>query len=141
MSSEASVAPAVQGAHTVFLVTNFWESMSADKEVAQGKVVTDASKAAGVQRIIFSSLINVTEASGNRLSHVSHFDSKAGIEKYIRGSGVPAVFVLPSFFISNLIDSIKKGEDRSYTYALPVSADKARVLIFDAAGDTGQYTT
>jgi uncharacterized protein YbjT (DUF2867 family) len=141
MSSKASVAPAVQGAHTVYLVTNFWESMSANKEIAQGKAVTDASKAAGVQRIIFSSLINVTEASGGKLSHVSHFDGKANIEKYIRDSGVPAAFVLPGFFMSNLINFIKKNEDGSYTYALPVSGDKARVPIFDAAGDTGQYNT
>jgi len=137
MSSKASVAPAVQGAHTVFLVTNFWESMSADKEIAQGKAVTDASKAAGVQRIIFSSLINVTDVSGGKLSHVSHFDGKANIEKYIRDSGVPAAFVLPGFFMSNYIDFIKKNEDESYTYALPVSGDKARVPIFDAARDTG----
>ena len=138
MSSEASAAPAVQGAHTVFLVTNFWESMSADKEIAQGKAVTDASKASGVQRMIFSSLINVTEASRGKLPHVSHFDGKANIEKYIRDSGVPAAFVLPGFFMSNLVDSIKKNEDGSFAYALPVSGDKARIPLFDAAADTGQ---
>lgn len=138
MSSKEAAAPAVQGAHTVFLVTNFWESASADTEISQGKAVTDASKEAGVKHIIFSSLIHVTEATNGKLTHVSHFDSKADIEKYIRASDIPATFVLPGFFMSNFFDFMKKNEDGSFTFALPVSGDKAQVPMFDAAGDTGQ---
>src|SRR6478735_8795352 len=79
MSTPEAAAPAVDGAHTVFVVTNFWESMSAATEIAQGKAVTDAAKAAGVQHLIFSSLINTSKASQGRLSHISHFDGKAEI--------------------------------------------------------------
>ncbi|KAF4126166.1 Nucleoside-diphosphate-sugar epimerase [Geosmithia morbida] len=139
MSSKESAAPAVQGAHTVFLVTNFWESMSAETEIAQGKAVTDASKEAGVKHLIFSSLIHVTEASKGKLTHVTHFDGKADIEKYIRASGVPATFVLPGFFMLNYFQFLNKNEDGSYTYAVPCSVDKAQVPLFDAANDTGKF--
>jgi uncharacterized protein YbjT (DUF2867 family) len=139
MSTADKAAPAVQGAHSVFFMTNFWESMSADVEVSQGKAVTDASKAAGVKHIIFSSLLNVSDISNGRLTHVSHFDGKANIEKYIRNSGVPATFVLPGFFLSNLFDSIRKNEDGSYGWALPVNGDKARIPVFDAVTDTGEF--
>lgn len=138
MSSQESATPAVEGAHTVFLVTNFWESMSATTEISQGKAVADASKAAGVKHIIFSSLLHVTEASKGRLTHVTHFDGKAEIEKYIRQSGTPGTFVLPGFFMSNFFDMIRKNEDGSYSFPLPVSGDKARIPIFDVVSDTGK---
>lgn len=137
MSSVEQAAPAVKDAHTVFLVTNFWEKGDAQVEIDQGKAVTDASKAAGVKHLIFSSLINTTEASQGRLSHITHFDGKSKIADYIRQSGVPATFVLPGFFMSNLLESIRKGEDGNYSFALPVSGDKAQVPLFDAAEDTG----
>ncbi|KAK3723033.1 hypothetical protein LTR37_002179 [Vermiconidia calcicola] len=139
MSSTESIARAVKDVHTVFLMTNFWESMSANTEVAQGKAVVDASKAAGVQHLIFSSLINTTEASKGRLPDIAHFDGKAKIEDYIRGSGVRATFVLPGLFMSGYFDTIRKNEDGSYMLALPVSEEKAQIPLFDAAGDMGKY--
>jgi uncharacterized protein YbjT (DUF2867 family) len=141
MSSAQSVAPAVQGAHTVFLVTNFWESMSSEVEINQGKAVVDASKAAGVQHIIFSSLINVTKASSGRLPNVSHFDGKAAIEEYIRHSGLAGTFVLPGMFMSGFETMIQKNpesEPAGYTLALPVDPHKAITPLFDAAADTGK---
>ena len=137
MSSAEAAAPAVQGAHTVFLMTNFWETLSADTEIVQGKAVTDACKAAGVQHLIFSSLINVTEASKGKLPNLRHFDGKAIIEAYIRESGVPSSFVLPGMFMSSLSDMIRKNEDGTYVLALPVNEEKAQLPVFDAAGDTG----
>ncbi|KAH6867794.1 hypothetical protein B0T10DRAFT_541803 [Thelonectria olida] len=139
MSSAELAAPAVKDAHTVFLVTNFWESSSDDVEISQGKAVADASKAAGVQHLIFSSLINTTEASGGRLPNISHFVGKSKVEKYIRDSGVPASFVLPGFFMSNMFTMINKGEDGNYTLALPVSPEKAQIPLFDVGSDTGKF--
>lgn len=138
MSSASQAALAVKDAHTVFLVTNFWESASAETEISQGKAVTDAAKAAGVQHIIFSSLINTTEVSRGKLPHISHFVGKAKIEQYIRDSGVPATFVLPGFFMSNFVQFIQKGEE--YTLAMPVDPERAQVPLFDAAEDTGEFT-
>ncbi|GAB0138979.1 hypothetical protein EsDP_00007198 [Epichloe bromicola] len=141
MSSAQDAAPAVQDAHTVFIVTNFWESMSAALEIAQGKAVADAAKAAGVKHIIFSSLINVKDASGGRLPHVSHFDAKAHIEDYIRATGVPATFVQPGLFMSGFFQFIRKQADGSLLWAMPagVKADDARLPLLDAAADTGIF--
>ncbi|CAH0022669.1 unnamed protein product [Clonostachys rhizophaga] len=140
MNSIETAKPAVQGAHTVFFVTNYWEKGSAELEISQGKAVADASKAAGVEHLIFSSLINVTEASKGALPHVHHFDSKAAIEQYIRGIGIPATFIQPGFYMSNYITQFRKNDDGSYTHAMPVDGEKARVPVFDAASDTGLFT-
>ena len=139
MSSVQAAAAAVEGAHTVFLVTNFWESMSSATEIAQGKAVTDASKAAGVKHIIFSSLINTTKASKGKLPSISHFDGKADIEEYIRASGLPGTFVLPGMFMSGFFSMIYNQGDGSYGLNLPegVSAETARAPLFDVVGDTG----
>lgn len=137
MSSQEAAAPAVKDADTVFLVTNFWESMSSEAEIAQGKAVTDASKAAGVKHLIASTLIDVTETSKGKLPSVSHFDGKAKIEQYIRKSGIPSTFVLPGFYMSNFFEMIRKNEDGSFGLFFPVNGDKARVPVFDAAEDTG----
>lgn len=141
MSSAQDAAHAVQNAHTVFIVTNFWESMSRTLEIAQGKAVADAARAAGVKHIIFSSLINVREASGGRLSHVAHFDAKAEIEAYIRRTGVPATFVQPGVFMSGLFQLIRKQGDGSLLWAMPagVKADEAQLPLLDAAADTGMF--
>ncbi|PHH86947.1 hypothetical protein CDD83_9546 [Cordyceps sp. RAO-2017] len=141
MSSVEAAAPAVKGAHTVFLVTNYWESMSADKEEAQGRAVTDACKAAGVKHLIFSSLINTAEASKGKLKHIVHFDSKSRIEDYIRASGVPATFVLPGFFMSNFGEFIRKQDDGSYSMPVPegVTLDNAKIPLFDAVADNGKF--
>ncbi|GIJ92129.1 hypothetical protein Asppvi_011105 [Aspergillus pseudoviridinutans] len=138
MSAVEAVAPALKDAHTVFLVTNYWESVSHDVEYQQGKNVTDAAKAAGVSHLIFSSLINVTEASKGALPNVPHFDGKAEIAKYIRASGVPATFVMPGYFMSNLIQSLQKQEDGSYQMYLPIS-NAARFPLFDVVNDTGKF--
>jgi uncharacterized protein YbjT (DUF2867 family) len=139
MASPEAAAPAVQGAHTVFVVTNFWESMSAATEIAQGKAVTDAAKAAGVQHLIFSSLINAAQASNGRLSHISHFDGKAEIAVYMQDSGVPTTFVLPGLFMTELRNFIRKGEDGVYRLALPIDGDKGQVPAFLPTADMGKY--
>jgi uncharacterized protein YbjT (DUF2867 family) len=136
MSSADSVSHAVAGAHTVYLVTNFWDSADRNIEVAQGKAVADASKAAGVKHLIFSSLRNVSEITQGRLPHVTHFDGKAEIEQYIRDSGVPATFVLPGLFMSNFFSMLKKQGD-TYTLAWPVNPDTAQIPLLDTAPDTG----
>ncbi|KAK3646354.1 glycosylphosphatidylinositol anchor biosynthesis [Elasticomyces elasticus] len=139
MQSSDSVAQAVKGAHTVFLVTNFWETFSADTEISQGKAVADACKNAGVKHLIFSSLINVTETSKGRLPNIAHFDGKARVETYIREIGVPATFVMPGVFMSGYFDLIREGEGGSYSLALPVDGKKAQIPLLDAAGDTGKF--
>lgn len=137
MDSPAAVSTAVEGAHTVFLVTNFWDTLNMETEYAQGCNVADACKAAEVQHLIFSSLIHVTEATSGSLEHVPHFDGKALIERYIRESNIPSTFVLPGYFMQNLVHRMKKGEDGVYTLALPVT-EVSTFPLFDVTADTGE---
>ncbi|VUC28456.1 unnamed protein product [Clonostachys rosea] len=139
MNSTETARPAVEGAHTVFFVTNFWEGMSAEKEIAQGRHVTDAAKAAGVKHLIFSSLINVSEASNGRLPHVTHFDGKAEIEKYIRACGIPATFVQPGYFMVNLTSAIRNRGDGTFVLSLPIDPNKAQFPLMDVLNDYGKF--
>ena len=138
MNSTESLRKALVNSHTVFLVTNYWESSNAEVEYAHGKNVTDVAKEIGVSQLIFSSLLHVTETSNGRLKNVPHFDSKADIEKYIRASGLPSTFVLPGYFMSNYSQMLRKGDDGTYQLFYPVDGKKARFPLFDAAHDTGE---
>ncbi|KAF3402777.1 NmrA-like family domain-containing protein 1 [Talaromyces pinophilus] len=137
LSSPTSVHDAISGAHTVFLVTDFWQQASLPAEVQQGKNVTDACKAAGVQHLIFSSLIDVKEASKGSLVHVYHFDGKAEIERYIRDSGVPATFILAGVFATEMRRLINWQGDK-YVLALPVDED-AQIPLIDIRQDMGLF--
>lgn len=112
--------------------------MSAEIEELQGRAVTDAAKAAGVHHIVFSALLNVSEASGGRLTHIVHFDSKAHISQYMRDSGVPCSFVWPGAFMDDFIQYIRKSGDDEYVLALPINGDKAQMPLFLASADMGK---
>ncbi|PHH81961.1 hypothetical protein CDD82_7448 [Ophiocordyceps australis] len=138
LNSEASIKEAISGSHTVFLVTNFWESLNAEMEIRQGKNVADAAKEEGVSHLIFSSLLNVTELTQGRLKHVPHFDDKAEVERYIKTTGVPCTFVMPGYFMSNLPGMMKKAADGSYELAYPIS-EKSEIPLFATAEDMGKF--
>ena len=72
------------------------------------------------------------------LPNVQHFDGKAEIEEYAQSIGVPTTTVQASFFFSNLKSSFRKGEDGTYTLALPIPAD-CPMTLFDSQLDTGKY--
>lgn len=139
MSSKPSLLEALKGSQSVFLVTmpNF-QNPEAEDELVQGKNVADVAKQIGVQHLIFSSLVNVTEVSGGRLKHVLHFDRKAEVERYIRDIGVPSTFVLAGYFMTNYtaLGMIQKGENDTYNLAYPVSSN-AKFPLIDAGADVG----
>ena len=143
MNSKSSLAKALQGTHTLFLVTlpDFVTGGVGGTELEHGKNVADEAKEAGVQHVVFSSLINVTEASGGRLPHVAHFDRKADIEKYIRSLGTPSTFIQPGYYMTNFINLqlLRKGDDGSYTLAGPTGATKAQLPLFYPDADMGKY--
>ncbi|KAL5343423.1 hypothetical protein BJX70DRAFT_354128 [Aspergillus crustosus] len=140
MTSVKSLVQAIDGSHSVFLVTTPTFTENSNLELTQGKNVADAAKQAGVQHLIFSSLLNVTEATNGRLKNVPHFDHKAEVEQYIRASGVPASFVLPGYFMSNYtsMGMIRKGENDVFTLAYPVG-EGAEFPLIDIDTDLGKY--
>ncbi|KAH8690298.1 hypothetical protein BGW36DRAFT_390557 [Talaromyces proteolyticus] len=137
MSVYESVEKVVSGADTVFLVTNFWEQCERSIEVSQGKNVTDACKVAGVQHLIFSSLIDASEESKGAWVNIPHFDGKAEIERYIRQSGVPASFILAGTYMTE-IEGMLQRHDGNYVIALPLNSN-AEIPLLDASEDTGLF--
>jgi len=129
----------MKGAYGVFAVTNYWESRSADVEIKQGKAMADAAKEAGVEHFVFSSLLNITELSGGKLAHVTHFDSKAAVEAYTRSIGIPASFFLPGFYMSNLPGKMLRQlpPNNDWTLGLPIPTSSP-VPLLDTAEDTGK---
>ncbi|KAJ6571896.1 NAD(P)-binding protein [Mycena capillaripes] len=139
------VFKAFTGANMAFLVTNFWEHLDADRETAEGKLMIDAAKAAGVDRIVWSGLPSFTKHSGGKYNTVVHFDSKVAVTEYGRQSGVPFVDVQAGFYASNLLMPAPLGmvkpvkrTDGSFAIGVPVKPSTVYPII-DAARDYGLY--
>src|SRR6476660_5902921 len=56
LDDEKSLDRAFAGAYGAFCITNFWEHFSPEKELAQATNLAKATKAAGVQHVIWSTL-------------------------------------------------------------------------------------
>ena len=139
MNSKDSIRTALEGSHSVFLVTTpAWGAAGSDAELVHGKNVADVAKELDVQHLIFSSLLNVTETTAGRLKNVPHFDHKAEVEQYIRSLEVPATFVLPGYFMTNYtaVGLLRKGENGVWTVAYPVGKE-AKFPLIDIAADMG----
>ncbi len=78
----AVVQAAVAGAHGVFCNTNFFASVSVEAEYEEGVAYLEASRRAGVDQFIYSSLDSMGALSGGRLP-CPHFDAKAAVAAYI----------------------------------------------------------
>ena len=70
-------------------------------EFELGRQLADATVAAGVQQLIFSSLENVEAITGGT-KFAPHFTDKARIEDYIRSIGVSSTFIQMALFFTNL---------------------------------------
>lgn len=137
VNDKASILKAVQGASAVFAVTNYWEKLDQKLEVQQGKNLVDASKEAGVQQFIWSSLVDVNKLSKGKLPNVYHFDSKAQVEEYARSVGLPSTFFMPGFYMSNIPGQMFRLDNDKWTFALPVPGT-APIPVFNTA-DTGKF--
>ncbi|KAJ7773637.1 NAD(P)-binding protein [Mycena maculata] len=129
------------GANVAFLVTNFWEHIDMEKEVSEGKMLIDAAKAAGVERIVWSGLVSPTKISGGKLTHVYHFHGKSLVSEYGYASGVPFVNVQAGFYASNFLANpsmLAKQSDGTFAIAWNVKPTTVVPLI-DCANDYGLY--
>jgi len=140
MDDPKSVKAALKGAYAAYAVTNFWETMNEEVELAQGKNVADAAKENGVEHLVWSSLINVKELTKGVLSGVHHFDSKARVEAYIRSIDIPATFFMPGFYMSNLPGNMIRQDPttKDYVFSLPIPADSP-IPLLDTEDDTGKF--
>src|SRR5881392_2299620 len=91
---------AFEGAHGVFLVTNFREK-GAD-ELKQATEAVRAAKNAGVKHFIWSTLPDVEAISGGKFN-VPHFTGKAKVDRVVKDVGFENyTFVIAPFYYQNL---------------------------------------
>jgi uncharacterized protein YbjT (DUF2867 family) len=111
---------AFEGAHGVFLVTNFGEKGT--NEVNQATAAICAAKDAGVKHFVWSTLPDVEAISGGKF-HVPHFTGKAKVDRIVKEAGFANhTFVIAPFYYQNLIGVLapQKQTDESVGWALPL---------------------
>jgi uncharacterized protein YbjT (DUF2867 family) len=115
-----TLKPAFEGAHGVFLVTN-WSEQGTD-ELKQATAAVRAGKDAGVKHFVWSTLPDVEAISGGKF-HVPHFTDKAKVDRIVKEAGFPNhTFVTAPFYYQNLIgvQAPQKQTDGFMGWALPL---------------------
>ncbi|MFE9629743.1 NmrA/HSCARG family protein [Streptomyces sp. NPDC006463] len=147
MDDEASLAPAFEHAYGAYLVTNFWEHMSAEREKAQALALARAASHAGVQHAIWSTLedtrdcIPLEDARMPTLQErykVPHFDGKAEADHYFTEEGVPTTFLRTTFYWENLLGTFapQRAEDGVFQLVLPMGDSRLSGIAVDDIGKT-----
>lgn len=144
-----SLKKAFSGAFGAYCVTFFWAHFSPEKELAEAKSMAEAAKAAGVQHVIWSTLEDTRKwipMSDDRVPtlmgkfKVPHFDAKGGANALFTDLGVPATFLLTSFYWENFIYfgmGPTKDPDGTLAITLPMDDKKLPGI---AAEDIGKCT-
>ncbi len=142
-----TLAPALDGAHGVFCVTNFWEHFSAERESAQAAAIARATKTAGAQHVVWSTLedtrkwIPIADPRMPTLQgkyNCPHFDAKGEVDAIFASEGGPTTDLLTAFYWDNLLHfgmGPKPNEQGDLVFALPLGG---AVLPGIAAEDIGQ---
>jgi uncharacterized protein YbjT (DUF2867 family) len=124
------------GAHAAYCVTNFWEHLSPERELAQARALAQATKQAGVAHVIWSTLEDTRERvpvgdprlptlKGNY--KVPHFDAKGEADAFFEREAAPTTFLLASFYWDNFVAfgmGPRPGPDGSLVLALPLGGAK-----------------
>lgn len=146
LDDEASLRAAFKGAYGAFCVTNFWEHFSPDKEIAQGKNLANAAKAAGVRHVIWSTFEDVRDfvpLDDDRMPtlqgrfKVPHFDAKAEANAFFEEADVPTTFLYTSFYWDNFIHfgmEPQRAEDGTLVLAIPMGHKRLPGIAADDIG-------
>ena len=136
IDDKESLAKAFDGAYGAFCVTFFWAHYSAEKEMAEAKIMAEAAKEAGVQHVIWSTLEDVREwvpLTDNSMPtlhgkyKVPHFDGKGASDHFFTDAAVPTTFLLTAFYWDNLIYfgmGPKKDANGKLAVSLPMGDKK-----------------
>jgi hypothetical protein len=128
----ASLQRAFVGAHGAFLVTNFWEHFSAERELKQAAAMARATKAAGVAHVVWSTLEDTRLSfplDDPRLKtlqgkyKVPHFDAKGEADAIFAAEAAPTSYLMAAFYWENFIyfgQGPRKRADGNVVLALPL---------------------
>jgi len=115
-----TLTAALEGAHGVFLVTNYWQQ-GAD-EIKQATAAIQAAKAAGVNHLIWSTLPNAEAISGGKFK-LPQFTNKAKVDAIVEDADFANhTFVVPPAYYQNFSGPFgpQKQQDGSFGWVLPV---------------------
>jgi uncharacterized protein YbjT (DUF2867 family) len=142
-----SLDRAFSGAYGAFCVTNYWEVLSVEREGAQAAAMARATRKAGVQHVIWSTLEDTRKRfplEDSRLPTVQgkykvpHFDSKGQMDPVFATEAAPTSYLLAAFYWDNLIHfgmGLRRGPDGVAVLTLPLGGAKLPGI---AAGDIGK---
>jgi len=87
LDDAASLQSAFSGAHIIYAMTDFWQSMSAEIETEQGKRIVNAAETVPqLEHFVWASLPDGKVLSQGDFSNIFHWQSKADVAKYMRDS-------------------------------------------------------
>jgi len=143
----ASLHRAFAGAHGAFIVTNFWDHFSADRELQQAATLARATRAAGIAHAVWSTLEDTRldfPLNDPRLKtlqgkyKVPHFDAKGEADAVFAAEAAPTSYLLAAFYWENFIyfgQGPRRNADGSLVLALPLGGGKLPGI---AAEDIGK---
>jgi len=132
----STLGAALEGAYGAFCVTNFWEHFSAEREGVQATNMARATKAAGLQHVIWSTLEDTRKwipLDDTRLPTLHgqfkcpHFDSKGAVDAVFANEGAPTTYMMVAFYWDNLIHfgmGPRANEQGELVMALPLGGAK-----------------
>jgi uncharacterized protein YbjT (DUF2867 family) len=146
LADEASLRKAFDGAYGAFVVTNFWESLSAKVELAQAAAAAAAAKDSGVRHVIWSTLEDTRghlPVGSDRYPTldgytVPHFDAKAEANAQFERLGVPTTFLQTSFNWENFAVGLGpiRGEGGRLVLTLPMGERRLAGISVEDVGRT-----
>lgn len=148
IDDEASLERALDGAHGAFLVTNFWEHFSPEREYTQAGNMARAAKTTGVKHVIWSTLEDTRKQvplEDDRMPtlqgkyKVPHFDAKGEADQIFRDLGLPTTFLQTSFYWENFIyfgSGPKRGPDGTLALTFPLGDKKLPAIAVEDIGKT-----
>ncbi|KAI4522052.1 hypothetical protein GGG16DRAFT_102451 [Schizophyllum commune] len=101
LGDKQAVKKAMEGAECVFAVT--FPYATTVSELVQGTNIVDASKEAGVQFVVFSTLPDAKGMSNGKYSHAAHMNDKAQVQKYLEASGLANASIGTGGFLENTV--------------------------------------
>jgi len=111
-----TLVDAFRGAAAVFAMTTFAGPGGTDGEVERGRATGDAVRAAGVPRMVYSSVGGAERATG-----IPHFESKRRVEEHLETLGLRTTFIRPTFFMDNFTSFSQPAmEDETLVVRLPM---------------------
>ena len=126
MDKPNTISNSLRDCDVLFLVTNFWEHFTPEREYEQATTLANEAQRVGIKHVVWSTLEDTRRLNddipfiGNY--KVAHFDEKGHASQYMNSIGLNVTHLYTSFYWENLLQLIKpqKGEDGIYRMVYPM---------------------